>query len=220
MKALATRNEPAKQSPPHAFGQSLEYRRPPLCPELGLWLLGDQVDLESTCLRLGQVQAPPFWAFCWASGQAMARFLLDEPDRVKGRRVVDLGTGSGVAAIAAELAGADSVIAVDIDPEARAAAARNATSNNVELFTADTLPEEWDILLACDVLYEPSQWARLRNLAKSGRSVLVSDPERAASPRFEIPPLARYAVRTLPDVDPPAKSAAIFQLPNPGVGPG
>jgi len=150
----------------------------------------------------------------------MARFLLDEPDWVKGRRVVDFGTGSGVAAIAAELAGADSTIGVDTNPEARAAAARNAASNNVELFTAHTLPEEWDVLLACDVLYEPGQWARLRNLAKSGRSVLVSDPERAASPRFEMAPLTRYAVRTLPDVDSPAKSAAVFHLSNRGVSSG
>ena len=134
--------------------------------------------------------------------------------------VVDFGTGSGVAAIAAGLAGADSVMGVDTDPEARAAAARNAASNDVELVTGTALPEEWDVLLACDVLYEPSQWARLRSLAQSGRPVLVSDPERPSSPRFEMAPQARYAVRTLPDVDSPAKSAAVFQLANPGVDPG
>ncbi|HIF99326.1 MAG TPA: methyltransferase [Myxococcales bacterium] len=220
VKPLVLQNELAEPPPLRAFAQSLEYQRPPLCPELGLWLLGDQVDLESTCLGLGQLHAPPFWAFCWGSGQAMARFLLDQPEWVRGRRVVDFGTGSGVAAIAAGLAGADSVMGVDSDPEARVAAARNAASNEVELVTSGALPEEWDVLLACDVLYQPSQWARLQSLAQGGRPVLVSDPERPSSPRFEIAPQARYAVRTLPDVDSPAKSAAVFQLSNRGFGPG
>jgi predicted nicotinamide N-methyase len=220
VKPLVMQSQLAEPPPLRAFGQSLEYQRPPLCPELGLWLLDDRVDLESTCLGLGQLRVPPFWAFCWGSGQAMARFLLDQPEWVRGRRVVDFGTGSGVAAIAAGLAGADSVMGVDTDPEARTAAACNAASNDVELVTGSALPEEWDVLLACDVLYEPSQWARLRSLAQGGRPVLVSDPERPSSPRFEMAPQARYAVRTLPDVDSPAKSAAVFQLANLGVGPG
>jgi len=198
-----------------AFGRSLEFQRPPLCPEIGLWLLDDSVDLESSCLGLGSMQAPPYWAFCWGSGQAMARFLLDHPERVDGRRVVDFGAGSGVAGIAARLAGAASVTAVDMDPEARAATLHNAASNGVELATRSSLPddpEEWDLLLASDVLYEPSQLGRLRALAQGGRPVLLSDPERPSSPRLDHPAQARYAVRTLPDVDSPVKSAAVFLL--------
>ena len=198
-----------------AFGRSLKFRRLPLCPEIGLWLLDDQVDLESGCLGLGHLQPPPYWAFCWGSGQAMARFLLDHPERVDGRRVVDFGAGSGVAGIAARLAGAASVTAVDTDPEARAASLHNAASNGVAIVTRRSLPEDpqsWDLLLASDVLYEPSQLGRLQTLAQSGRPVLVSDPERPSSPRLDHPAQARYAVRTLPDVDSPAKSAAIFLL--------
>ena len=198
-----------------AFGRSLAFQRPSLCPEIGLWLLDGQVDLESGCLGLGHLQPPPYWAFCWGSGQAMGRFLLDHPERVRGQRVIDFGAGSGVAGIAAGLAGAASVTAVDSDPEARAATLHNAASNGVELATRSSLPddpEEWDLLLASDVLYEPSQLGRLRALAQGGRPILLSDPERPSSPRLNHPAQARYAVRTRPDVDSPAKSAAIFLL--------
>jgi predicted nicotinamide N-methyase len=158
------------------------------------------------------LRSPPFWAFCWGSGQALARFVLDRPERVRGRRVVDFGTGSGIAGIAAGLAGARSIVAVDTDPAALVAAEANARSNGVELRTQKTLPGNWDLLLASDVLYERDQWPRLRALAGRGRPMLVSDPERPSSPRLGVEPRARYAVRTLPDVDAPIDSAAVFEL--------
>jgi predicted nicotinamide N-methyase len=99
-----------------AFGSRLDRRRPPLCPELELWLLGDDVDLEAACEELADGEAPPFWAFCWGSGQALARHLLDRPEIVRGKRVVDLGSGSGIAGLAAARAGAAHVLALDLDP--------------------------------------------------------------------------------------------------------
>jgi predicted nicotinamide N-methyase len=198
--------------PLRAFGRTLEFQRPPLCPEIGLWLLEEGVDIEATSLDLAQLEAPPFWAFCWGSGQALARFILDHPEKVRGQRVVDFGTGSGVAAIAAALAGAASVTAVDLDAEALTAASLNAKSNRVSVDSRSTLPGNWDLLLASDVLYESGQLPRLRALARSGRPVLISDPERPSSPRLEMTALARYAVRTLPDVDSPMKTAAVFEL--------
>ena len=204
------------ESPPapglRAFGRALTFQRPPLCPEIGLWLLNGDIDLEASCQELTPFEAPPFWAFCWGSGQAMARFILDHPDRVRGRRVVDLGTGSGVAAIAAALAGAARVDAVDTDDQAQRATALNAESNGVEVFTHPRLPEAWDLLLASDILYEAASLARLGALAEGGKPILLGDPERPSSPRLGLPALARYAVRTLPDVDSPACSAAIFEL--------
>ena len=103
------------------FGNEIALRRPPLCPEIALWLIDGQVDLEAECRGLHEGESPPYWAFCWGSGQALARWLLDHPDEVRGRRVVDFGSGSGVAGIAAAMAGAREVVAVDVDPAARAA---------------------------------------------------------------------------------------------------
>ena len=205
-------SQPSPMPPLNAFGCTLKFQRPPLAPEIGLWLIEEGVDLEATCRELGELQAPPFWAFCWGSGQALARFLLDHPQRARDRRVVDFGAGSGVAGIAAGLAGACSVVAVDTDPEALAAATINARDNGVELETRKTLPPDWDLLLASDVLYERDQLSHLRALACPGRGVLISDPERPSSPRLVEEAQARYSVRTLPDVDAPIDSAAIFEL--------
>jgi predicted nicotinamide N-methyase len=195
-----------------AFDRPLTFQRLPLCPEIGLWLLDADLDLEASCRGLERLEAPPFWAFCWGSGQAMARFILDHPERFRGKRIVDFGTGSGVAAIAAALAGAARVDAVDVDPQARRATALNAQSNRVEIATHPRLPKDWDLLVASDILYEPQPLDRLRPLVREGRPILLSDPERPSSPRLGLPSLARYAVRTLPDVDSPACSAAIFEF--------
>jgi predicted nicotinamide N-methyase len=200
-----------------AFGRHLALRRPALCPEFELWLLDDEVDLEGGCQELLDGEAPPYWAFCWGSGQALARFVLDRPATLRGLRVVDFGAGSGVAGIAAGLAGAASVVAVDTDPDALTAASCNAECNGVDLQTRRSLPGDWDLLLASDVLYEPGHLARLQALARPDRPVWLSDPERPSSPRLDPEARARYAVRTLPDVDSPADSAAVFEfLGDPG----
>ncbi len=162
---------------------------PPLVPELRLWLADEAVPLwKKTEEELGEMGvAPPFWAFAWAGGQAVARYVLDNPTLVRGRRVLDFASGSGLVALAAALAGAASVEASDIDAFAVAAVAANAAENRVavtarreDLIGAD---EGWDVVLAGDVAYEKTmaeavtEW--LAGLVRRGATVLVGDPRRA-----------------------------------------
>jgi predicted nicotinamide N-methyase len=197
-----------------AFGRPLELCRLPLCPEIRVWLLAGDIDLEQSCRDLRDCQPPPYWAFCWGSGQALARFLLDHPHEVRERRVVDFGAGGGVVAIAAALAGARSVVAVDSDAAARCAVIANAAANGAELEVAERVPDAWDVLLASDVIYEGANRDWLLGLRAPGRCVIVSDPERPSSPPLPLPMqlLDRVEVRTLPDVDSPMRSAAVFRL--------
>ena len=190
----------------------LELARPDTCPELQLWVLSREVDLEAACVELADWQSAPYWAFCWCGGQALARYLLDHPAEVRGRRVVDFGAGGGVAGIAALRAGAREVVAVDCDPAARAAVLRNAQANGVSAAVAAEIPDEWDVLLAADVLYEPENRARLLAQVRAGRRLLVADPERTREHRMGLEPLARIGARTLPDVDRPICAASIFAL--------
>jgi predicted nicotinamide N-methyase len=195
-----------------AFGARLTLRRPTLCPEFELWLLGDDVDLEGGCDELAEGEAPPFWAFCWGSGQAIARYLLDHPDRVRDKRVVDLGTGSGIAALAAARAGARSVLALDLDPTSRRAAELNAERNGLEIETSATAPEEWDLMLAADVLYETGLREWLMGTARSRGPILLADPERTGTPRLDLPVLARMRATTFPDVDSPQQSVVLHEI--------
>lgn len=199
-----------------AFGRRLALRRPPLCPELELWLLDDDVDLEGGCEQLREDDAPPFWAFCWGSGQALARFVLDHPERVRDKRVVDLGCGSGIVALAAARAGAADVVAVDVDPVARRAAALNAGHNEVVIRTAARAPGTWDLMLAADVLYETGLRDWLVGPARDAGPLLVADPERTGTPRLDFPVVARIAACTLPDVDSPRRSACLLEIPRRG----
>lgn len=200
----------------NAFGRPLAATRLPLCPEIELWLLSEEIGLEAECRSLSDCDPPPYWAFCWGSGQALARYLLDHPEEVRGLDVVDFGAGGGVASIAAAYAGARRVVAVDTDPSARAAALANAALNGATLEVSPRMPSEWDVLLASDVLYERSNAAWLLELGQSAdRRILLSDPERVSSPALPGAPIARYAVRTLPDVDSPSRSAAVFRLSAP-----
>ncbi|MEV6298874.1 50S ribosomal protein L11 methyltransferase [Actinoplanes sp. NPDC051861] len=138
----------------------------------------------------GKTQPPPFWAFAWAGGQALARHLLDDPDLVSGRSVLDLATGSGLVAIAAAKAGAAPVIANDIDPYSLAAAQANAKANRVRVdaLEADLLEsdDKYGVVLAGDVFYSREMAARvlpfLRRAAGRGSLVLVGDPGRAYAP--------------------------------------
>jgi predicted nicotinamide N-methyase len=201
-----------------------ELRRPlacarvPLCPELSLWLLSEEVDTDATCAELADLERPPYWAFCWIGGQALARYLLDHPDEVRGRRVVDFGAGSGIAGIAAARAGALSVTAVDVDPVARSAAELNARVNGVAIATAAELPADWDVLLAADVLYDASARSDVQRHAAAGRRVLISDPERAPEHRIADPAdaprelLAHVEARTYPDVDGPRRGASVYAI--------
>jgi predicted nicotinamide N-methyase len=195
------------------LGGALAVRNLPLCPELRLWLLRDDVDLNARAQDLLHGGSAPYWAFCWGAGQALARYLLDHPELVRGKHVIDFGAGSGVAGIAAAYAGAARVSAIDIDPLALRVALCNAELNGVTLEIADTTPQAWDVLLASDVLYETGNEHWLRAAAAQGREVLLSDPLRHGTPRPGLEVVAEYMVRTLPDVDYPIQRALIHRLP-------
>jgi predicted nicotinamide N-methyase len=214
-RIAATENTMSDENFPESLcvlGGALARRRLPLCPELQLWLLHDGVDLNARAQDLLQGGPAPYWAFCWGAGQALARYLLDHPESVRGKRVVDFGAGSGVAGIAAALAGASQVTAVDIDPLACRIALANAALNRVPLAAALTIPDRWDVLLASDILYETGNEHWLSNASTEGREVLVSDPLRHGTPRPNLEVVCEYQVRTLPDVDYPIQRALIHRL--------
>ncbi|HDZ74460.1 MAG TPA: methyltransferase [Aurantimonas coralicida] len=187
---------------------------PPHVPEIRLRLAGEAHDLwlktEEELEAIGL--PPPFWAFAWAGGQALARFLLDQPEWVAGRRVVDFATGSGLVAIAAATAGAASVIAIDVDPFCRSAVRLNAVLNGVDLPFDDSdpigNPLDANILLAGDVFYDQTMATAAApwfdRLARDGLTVLVGDPGRAYLPADRVEHLATYAVpvtRALEDAE-------------------
>jgi len=195
-----------------AFGTHLTRRVPPLCPELTLWLLGDEVDLEGGCDELAEGEAPPFWAFCWGSGQALARHVLDHPELVRDKEIVDLGTGSGIVAIAAARAGAARVLATDLDPLSRRAAALNAELNGVVIETVPEAPATWDLMLAADVLYETGLREWILGEALTRGPILLADPQRTGTPRVDAPVLRTIPSCTFPDVDSPQKNVVLHWL--------
>jgi predicted nicotinamide N-methyase len=209
---VAPERTPTDALPEEWLGSRLSPRQLVLCPELKLWLLGDDVDLHQRVSEVFAIDTAPYWAFCWGAGQALARYLLDHPALVAGRDVVDFGAGCGVAAIAALKAGARSAVAVDLDAHALSACLRNAALNGVSLSVQRALPEAFDVLLASDVLYEVGNRDFLRAQGLAGRTVLVSDPLRRDNPRLELTPCCRYEVTAMPDVDYPVASAVIYQL--------
>ena len=180
---------------------------PPLVPEIRLHLATEITPIwqatEESLARSGL--PPPYWAFAWAGGQALARYLLDHPDEVAGRCALDFGAGSGLVAIAAAKAGAASVAAAEIDDFAAAAIVANAALNAVaiEVATADlvdTVDHRWTIVTAGDVCYERAMADRviswLRVLAGHGCLVLLGDPGRAYLPSDGLRERARYVVPT------------------------
>jgi len=182
----------------------------PLVPEIRLHLGHDAIGLwEETERQLGQSDLqPPFWAFAWPGGQALARYLLDNPRIVAGQRVLDLGSGSGLAAIAAAIAGAHSVLASEPDPVATAAIALNAAINEVAVSTTggagDDTDADADVVLAADVWYEKRLAARalglLRRAKAKGAVVLAGDVGRAFLPR-DMRDLAAYDVPVMADLE-------------------
>ena len=165
----------------------LDCRPLPGCPEISLALINDDFPLGPLPpdVMRDVIARPAYWSLCWGSGLALARYLLDRPELVRGRRVVDLGAGSGVVAIAAAMAGAARVIACDSDQDALAATATNAALNDVEVSLADDLaglPEDNDLMLMADVLYDRENLPLLAAAAGYARAVLVADSRIAELP--------------------------------------
>lgn len=192
---------------PAAFIRAMtEIAHPPTCPEIRLWMASEVTPLwEATEEALMRVNLPPpYWAFCWAGGQALTRYLLDHPQLVRGQRVLDFAAGSGASAIAAALCGARHVEAAEIDPMAAVAISLNADLNGaaVEVLHGDVVGSEgrWDVVVAGDVCYERPMTEHilpwLRRLAADGATVLMADPGRAYLPRHGLLELARMSVAT------------------------
>lgn len=154
--------------------------RPAGCPEISLYLFDPGV-LEGPVSHdeaQAVVAEPAYWSFCWASGQALAAYILEHPERVSGKRVLDFGSGSGVVAVAAAMAGAKESIACDLDPAALDAAAANARLNGVTL----TMCADWascldgvDLITAADVLYDPDNRPLLAQFRQAVPQVLLAD---------------------------------------------
>lgn len=184
----------------------------PHAPEIALWVADEVTPLwRLTEEELGEMGLPPpFWAFAWAGGQGLARWLLDHPEESAGRAVVDFAAGSGLVGIAAAKVGARQVLAADIDPFCGAAVALNAGANGVDIaFTADNLldapPPPVELILAGDVFYEQPMAERvltwLQQARSAGTRVLVGDPGRTYVPRSGLTLLAEYQVPTTRELE-------------------
>jgi predicted nicotinamide N-methyase len=190
----------------------------PFVPEIRLLTAAEPFGLwdRTAC------DAPPFWAFPWAGGQALARYVLDHPGTVRGRRVLDVASGSGLVAIAAAKAGAVGVVAGDIDQNAVTAMGINCLANGVtvdcqtfDLAVGDTCGAE--VILAADVFYQRELAALalrfLRRAIRSGADVLVADPGRAFRPAASLTPLTSYEVPVLAVLeDVPVKRVTVYRL--------
>jgi predicted nicotinamide N-methyase len=185
-----------------------ELLAPPLVPEIKLHLASEVVPLwRKTEEELAEIGVPPpYWAFAWAGGQALARYILDHPEIATGKRVLDFGAGSGLVALAAAKAGAAHVIAADIDPFAIAAIACNAKANNV---VVETVAEDvigstgtFDLILVGDMCYERPLAERLMAwLNNAHADVLLGDPGRSYFPKAGLTQLAAYSVPTTRELE-------------------
>ena len=198
---------------------------PPHAPELRLHLADEITPIwKLTEEELGKIGLPPpFWAFAWAGGQALARYLIDHPAEVAGRRVVDFATGSGIVAIAAAKAGATDVLAADIDGFCGAAVALNAEANDVAIrFTDANLleasPPAVGLICAGDICYEKpladAVMAWLQQARAAGTRVLIGDPGRSYFPKSGLEKLAEYQVPTTRELeDMEIKRTSVWALP-------
>lgn len=198
---------------------------PPHVPEIRLHLADEAHGLwHRTEEELQEIGVePPFWAFAWAGGQAVARYILDNPDMVRGKTVVDFASGSGLVAIAAMKAGAKSVLASDIDTFCAAAVALNAEANEVAVtFTSDDLllssPPSADVIAAGDICYEKPLADRalawLGQARDAGALVLLGDPGRTYFPKDRLQQLAEYQVPTTRELeDLEVKKTGVWRFP-------
>ena len=196
----------------------------PHAPEISLWLADEITPIwKLTEEELGGLGLPPpFWAFAWAGGQGLARWVLDHPEAFAGKTVVDFATGSGLVGIAAMKAGAAAVLCADIDPFCEAAVRLNAGANAVPLsFTAadllDAPPPEVDVICAGDVQYEQPMAGRvmdwLKEARRQGARVLIGDPHRTYFRAEGLTFLAEYQVPTTRELEDFAvKRSSVFEL--------
>ncbi|MER7667562.1 50S ribosomal protein L11 methyltransferase [Kitasatospora sp. NPDC096128] len=196
----------------------------PFVPEIRLHMAQDAIALwETTERERGEIGLPPpFWAFAWAGGVAVARYVLDHPELVDGRAVLDIAAGSGLVGVAAALRGATGVRAAEIDAYAVAAIGLNAEANGVrvdgalvDLVDGDGAPAE--VVLAGDVFYERTMAARflpfLERAAARGATVIVGDPGRAYLPRDRFTAVASYQVPVVADLeDASVKTTTVWRL--------
>jgi predicted nicotinamide N-methyase len=197
---------------------------PPLVPEIKLHLAHEALPIwQKTEDELGEIGLPPpFWAFAWAGGQALARYVLDHPNAVKDKRVIELASGSGLVGIAAMKAGATSVLAADIDDFAVAAMAINAALNTVflKITSADLLCSpvpDVDVILVGDLFYEKYVaercFAWVEQAKAKGMDVLIGDPGRSYLPKSKLIKAAEFAVPVSRDLeDAEIKNTAVWRL--------
>lgn len=199
---------------------------PPLVPEIVLHLATEMVPLwrksEDELEAMGV--PPPYWAFAWAGGQALARYVLDNPDVVRGKSVLDLGAGSGLVGIAAMKAGAASVLSADIDVYAQAAIVLNAKANSVTIATTtnDMIGSDggWDVILVGDLCYERPLAERLLDwLRARPGATLIGDPGRSYFPKSGVERVALYNVTVTRDLeDREIRETGVYRLLT-GAGP-
>ncbi|MGE3872333.1 MAG: methyltransferase [Parvibaculaceae bacterium] len=209
---------------PDFIRQNTSILSPPLVPEVRLHLAHEAVPIwQKTEEQLGEIGLPPpFWAFAWAGGQALSRYVLDHPHLVDGKSVVDLATGSGLVAIAARKAGARSVLAADIDRFACAAARLNAQANKVEIEISDRdllqdAPPNVEVILVGDLFYEKALAGRVHAwlvaAKQNGADILIGDPGRSYLPKAHLLHVIDYNVpvtRELEDAE--IKRTAVWRI--------
>lgn len=208
---------------PQFIRENTRVLAPSHVPEIRLYLADDAVALWAlTEEQLGELGLPPpFWAFAWAGGQALARYLLDHRALARGKHVLDVASGSGLLAIAAMRGGAASAIAIDIDAFAADAAKLNAELNGVTIATSDAdpvgKPTDANLILVGDLFYDRDLAPRvldwLMALEREGKSVLIGDPGRTYLPRDKLEQIAAYDIpvtRALEDAE--LKRAAVWRL--------
>lgn len=196
---------------------------PSLVPEIRLHLATEVLPLWSKTEQEIEKQGlpPPYWAFAWAGGQALARYVLDRAECVAGRSVLDFGSGSGLVAIAAAKAGAESITAADVDPFATAAIEINAAANGVavDVTERDVLEGDclWSTILVGDMCYERPLADRLldwlRRAAQSGAHIFLGDPGRTYFPKSDVEKLADYHVATSRELeDRDVRATAVYRF--------
>ena len=221
--AQTSDNDSRQTSPATFVRANTGLMAPPLVPEVKLHLAHEALPLwEKTEEELGALGLPPpFWAFAWAGGQALARYVLDNPEIVAGRSVLDFAAGSGLVGIAALKAGASAATASERDPFALAAIDLNAKANDAALaaLDADVIGHDrgWQVVLVGDAFYEKPLAERLLpwlvRLERTGTTVLIGDPGRTYLPKDRLTRLATYDVpvtRALEDSE--IKRTSVWRL--------